>query len=102
MKRSVIRAAPIKSRAIARCTCVSRPNIRPAYLAIHNAFNERRDQIFQRLIDESLLNGDLNARQWAIFFEGQMLSRALNGVIAEWGVHSDWEIVARHCVASTP
>jgi len=78
---------------------LSRPNIRPAYLAIHHAFNERRDQIFQRLIDESFLSGHLSARQWALFFEGQMLSRALNGVSAEWGAHSDWEIVAHHLVA---
>ena len=81
---------------------LSRPNIRPGYLAIHHAFNERRDQIFQRLIDESLLNGHLSARQWALFFEGQMLSRALNGVAAEWGAHSDWEVVARHLVTPAP
>lgn len=78
---------------------LSRPNLRPAYLAIHDTFMKRRDLVYQRLIDESFLNSQLSARQWALFFEGQMLSRALNGVAPEWSAQSDWVAAARHFVA---
>lgn len=47
---------------------------------LQNAFHDRLAQVLGRLMSEGLLSSNLSARQWAIFFEGQMLSQASQDV----------------------
>jgi AcrR family transcriptional regulator len=71
-------------------TALSRPSIRPGFLELYGRYLERSDVIYQDLLDGGHLSQELTARQWALFFEGQMLSRAFHGLSSNWYNQDDW------------
>lgn len=80
-------------------SALARPSLRQGFLALYAAYNRRSDPIFAGLIARGYLSDRLSARQWAYFFEGQMLSRALHDIETGWNVQSDWRDTARLFVA---
>jgi AcrR family transcriptional regulator len=71
-------------------TALSRPDIRPGFLEIYDDYIERANAIYDDLLARGLLSAQLTGRQWALFFEGQMLSRAFHGLSSNWDNHDDW------------
>jgi AcrR family transcriptional regulator len=71
-------------------TALSRPSIRPGFLELYERYIERADAIYQELLDGGHLSEELTARQWALFFEGQMLSRAFHDLSSNWYNQDDW------------
>ncbi len=71
-------------------TALSRPSIRPGFLELYEGFMRRMDALYGELVHRQLLNDDLNGHQWAIFFEGQMLSRAFHDLSSNWDSQGDW------------
>ena len=71
-------------------TALSRPSIRPGFLELYGRYLERSDVIYQDLLDGGHLSRELSARQWALFFEGQMLSRAFHHLSPNWYNQDDW------------
>jgi AcrR family transcriptional regulator len=71
-------------------TALSRPSIRPGFLELYDRYIERADAVNQELIDGGHLSQELTARQWSLFFEGQMLSRAFHGLSSNWYNQDDW------------
>jgi len=71
-------------------TALSRPSIRPGFLELYDHYIERADAIYQELLDGGFLSTELSARQWALFFEGQMLSRAFHDLSSNWYNQDDW------------
>ena len=71
-------------------TALSRPSIRPGFLELYDRYIERADAIHQDLLDGGHLGKELTARQWSLFFEGQMLSRAFHGLSSNWYNQDDW------------
>ena len=71
-------------------TALSRPSIRPGFLELYEKFMKRLDALYDELVARQLLNDQLNGHQWAIFFEGQMLSRAFHDLSSKWDNQGDW------------
>ena len=71
-------------------TALSRPSIRPGYVEIYDAFMKRMDAMYGDAVARQLLNDQLTGHQWAIFFEGQMLSRAFHDLSSNWDSQGDW------------
>jgi AcrR family transcriptional regulator len=76
-------------------TALARPNFRANFLEIYQMYVHHCDRIFGRLINDGSLSNRLTARQWLLFFEGQMLSRAFHDIEAGWNVQSDWREAAQ-------
>jgi AcrR family transcriptional regulator len=71
-------------------TALSRPSIRPGFLELYESFMKRMDAMYGELVARGLLNDQLNGHQWAIFMEGQMLSRAFHDLSSKWDNQGDW------------
>jgi AcrR family transcriptional regulator len=71
-------------------TALSRPSIRPGFLELYENFTKRIDALYGELVARQLLNDQLTGHQWAIFFEGQMLSRAFHDLSSNWDSQGDW------------
>jgi AcrR family transcriptional regulator len=71
-------------------TALSRPSIRPGFLELYERYMKRMDAMYGELVRRQLLNDQLTGHQWAIFFEGQMLSRAFHDLSSGWDSQGDW------------
>jgi AcrR family transcriptional regulator len=71
-------------------TALSRPSIRPGFLELYDQFTKQMDAMYGELVRRRLLNDQLTGHQWAIFFEGQMLSRAFHDLSSNWDSQDDW------------
>jgi AcrR family transcriptional regulator len=71
-------------------TALSRPSLRPGFLELYDHYITRADAVYEDLIAGGLLSKELTARQWALFFEGQMLSRAFHYLSSNWYNQDDW------------
>jgi AcrR family transcriptional regulator len=71
-------------------TALSRPSIRPGFLELYDSYIQRSDLIYQDLLNRGHLSEKLTARQWSLFFEGQMLSRAFHELSSNWYNQDDW------------
>ena len=71
-------------------TALSRPSIRPGFLDLYHRFMGRVDAIYDGLVLRGLLGSELTGHQWALCFEGQMLSRAFHDLSSNWDNQSDW------------
>jgi AcrR family transcriptional regulator len=72
-------------------TALSRPSIRPGFLELYRRFMERIDTIYDNLVRRGLLGSELTGHQWALCFEGQMLSRAFHDLSSNWDNQADWK-----------
>ncbi len=81
-------------------TSLSRESIRPGFLALYDGFMARVDEIYDRLVDDGLLDAELTGHQWALFFEGQMLSRAFHDLSSSWDHQEDWNRAARRMLSA--
>ncbi len=72
-------------------TALSRPSLRPGFLDLYHRFMERIDAIYDDLVKRGLLGSELTGHQWALCFEGQMLSRALHDLSSNWDNQFDWK-----------
>jgi AcrR family transcriptional regulator len=70
---------------------LSRPSIRPGFLDIYHRFMARVDAIYDDLVRRGLLGSELTGHQWALCFEGQLLSRAFHDVSSSWSNQVDWK-----------
>lgn len=75
-------------------TALARPSFRREFLPLCSAYLRHCDRVYEGLIGDGFLNSQLSARQWALFFEGQMLSRAFHDIEAGWNVQGDWREAA--------
>jgi AcrR family transcriptional regulator len=82
-------------------TALSRPSIRPGFLELYHRFTARVDAIYDDLVRRGYLGSELTGHQWALCFEGQMLSRAFHDVSANWDNQVDWKRATRR-ILSTP
>ncbi|MCU1363230.1 MAG: hypothetical protein JWM55_1058 [Acidimicrobiaceae bacterium] len=71
-------------------TALSRPSIRPGFLDLYHRFMDRIDAIYDNLVGRGLLGSELTGHQWALCFEGQMLSRAFHDLSSNWDNQADW------------
>ncbi|HVB51759.1 MAG TPA: hypothetical protein VND89_08510 [Acidimicrobiales bacterium] len=71
-------------------TALSRPGLRPGFLKLYETFMARVDEIYGELAQRRLLSDELTGHQWALFFEGQMLSRAFHDLSSVWDDQEDW------------
>jgi AcrR family transcriptional regulator len=82
-------------------TALSRPNIRPGFLDLYHRFMTRVDAIYDDLVHRGLLGSELTGHQWALCFEGQMLSRAFHDISSGWDNQFDWKRTT-YRILSTP
>jgi AcrR family transcriptional regulator len=75
-------------------TALSRPSIRPGFLRLYDEFMVRVDEIYDGLVRDELLSDNLTGHQWALFFEGQMLSRGFHDLSSNWDNQEDWNRAA--------
>jgi AcrR family transcriptional regulator len=71
-------------------TALSRPSLRSGFLPLYDAFMTRVDELYDELVRRELLGAQLSGHQWAVFFEGQMLSRAFHDLSSAWDNQDDW------------
>lgn len=76
-------------------TALSRPSLRPRFLEIYEEIMEKLNAMYDGLVDKGLLSNELTGTQWGLFFEGQMLSRALHDLMSQWDNQADWIVAAR-------
>ncbi len=81
-------------------TSLSRPSIRPGFLSLYEQFMVQVDEVYDELVRRGLLDTELTGHQWALFFEGQMLSRAFHDLSLNWDSQEDWNRAARRMFAS--
>jgi AcrR family transcriptional regulator len=79
-------------------TALSRPSIRRRFLEIYQEFKGRMIALYSGLVDQGLLSDELTGAQWALFFEGQMLSRAFHDLTSLWDNQDDWLAAARRII----
>jgi len=79
-------------------TALSRPSLRERFLEIYQEFMEKITALYDGLVERGLLSNELSGAQWALFFEGQMLSRAFHDLTSLWDNQSDWLAAARRMV----
>jgi AcrR family transcriptional regulator len=82
-------------------TALSRPSLRPGFLLLYDAFMVRVDELYDELVRRELLGPQLSGHQWAVFFEGQMLSRAFHDLSSEWDNQDDWNRAAKRMISSS-
>lgn len=80
-------------------TALSRPSIRPGFLHLYESFMARVDALYDELVRRGLLSERLTGHQWALFFEGQMLSRAFHDLSSKWDDQEDWNQAARQVLS---
>jgi AcrR family transcriptional regulator len=82
-------------------TAISRPSLRSGFLVLYDAFMVRVDELYGELVRRDLLGAQLSGHQWAVFFEGQMLSRAFHDLSSEWDNQDDWNRAAKRMISSS-
>jgi AcrR family transcriptional regulator len=82
-------------------TALSRPSLRTGFLLLYDAFMIRVDELYDELVRRELLGSQLSGHQWAVFFEGQMLSRAFHDLSSEWDDQDDWNRAAKRMISSS-
>lgn len=82
-------------------TALSRPSLRSGFLLLYDAFMIRVDELYDELVRRELLGSQLTGHQWAVFFEGQMLSRAFHDLSSEWDNQDDWNRAAKRMISSS-
>jgi len=82
-------------------TALSRPSLRTGFLVLYDAFMIRVDELYDELVRRELLGSQLSGHQWAVFFEGQMLSRAFHDLSSEWDDQDDWNRAAKRMISSS-
>jgi AcrR family transcriptional regulator len=82
-------------------TALSRPSLRSGFLLLYDAFMVRVDELYDELVRRELLGSQLSGHQWAVFFEGQMLSRAFHDLSSEWDNQDDWNRAAKRMISSS-
>jgi AcrR family transcriptional regulator len=80
-------------------TAIGRPSIRPGFLDLYRRFATRIDAIYDDLIGRGLLGAELTGHQWALCFEGQMLSRAFHDISSNWDNQTDWQRTTRRILS---
>ncbi len=76
-------------------SALSRPSIRPGFQKLYDEFMVQMDAQYDELVRRQLLSDQLTGHQWALFFEGQMLSRAFHDLSSKWDDQGDWNRAAR-------
>jgi AcrR family transcriptional regulator len=79
-------------------TALSRSSIRPGFLRVYGDFSTRAEELYRRLIEAGLLGDYLSGHQWALFFESQLMNRALRDLISPRCELDDWRHVAARLV----
>ncbi|HEY5104072.1 MAG TPA: hypothetical protein VII65_03410 [Acidimicrobiales bacterium] len=79
-------------------TALSRPSLRRRFLEIYQEFMEKMNALYGGLVEQGLLSNALSGAQWALFFEGQLLSRAFHDLTSLWDNQDDWIAAARRMV----
>ena len=82
-------------------TALSRPSLRSGFLLLYDAFMTRVDELYDELVRRELLGAQLSGHQWAVFFEGQMLSRAFHDLSSEWDNQDDWNRAAKRMLSGS-
>lgn len=81
-------------------TALSRPSIRAGFLELYEGCMERIEAIYDDVVRRGLLSDQLTGQQWALFFEGQMLSRAFHDLSSDWDNQGDWLIAAHQMLGA--
>jgi AcrR family transcriptional regulator len=82
-------------------TALSRPSLRASFLQLYGEFMTRIDALYDELVRQELLDSELSGHQWALFFEGQMLSRAFHDPSSKWDDQEDWIRTAKRMLIAT-
>jgi AcrR family transcriptional regulator len=82
-------------------TALSRPSLRSGFLSLYDLFMTRVDELYDELVRRELLGPQLSGHQWAVFFEGQMLSRAFHDLSSEWDNQDDWNRAAKRMLSGS-
>jgi AcrR family transcriptional regulator len=82
-------------------TALSRPSLRSGFLALYDNFMTRVDELYDELVRLELLAPQLSGHQWAVFFEGQMLSRAFHDLSSDWDNQDDWNRTAKRMLGAS-
>jgi AcrR family transcriptional regulator len=82
-------------------TAISRPSLRAGFLSLYDNFMTRVDELYDELVRRELLGAQLSGHQWAVFFEGQMLSRAFHDLSSEWDNQDDWNRAAKRMLGGS-
>jgi AcrR family transcriptional regulator len=82
-------------------TALSRPSLRTRFLQLYGEFMTRVDELYDELVRQELLDSGLSGHQWALFFEGQMLSRAFHDLSSQWDDQEDWIRTTKRLLIST-
>jgi len=80
---------------------LARPSLRRRFIEIYQEITQKMNAIYSELVEEGLLSKELTGAQWSLFFEGQMLSRALRDLSSLWDLQDDWLAAARRMINST-
>ncbi|MGH3732177.1 MAG: TetR/AcrR family transcriptional regulator [Acidimicrobiales bacterium] len=81
-------------------TALSRPSLRSGFLKLYGDFMARTDDLYDTLVRRELLSSQLTGHQWAVFFESQMLSRAIHDLSPQWDGPEDWNRTARRLLTA--
>lgn len=81
-------------------SALSRPSIRPGFQKLYDEFIVQMDARYDELVCRQLLSDQLTGHQWALFFEGQMLSRAFHDLSSKWDDQGDWNRAARRLLTA--
>jgi AcrR family transcriptional regulator len=82
-------------------TALSRPSLRTRFLQLYGEFMIRVDELYDELVRQELLDSELSGHQWALFFEGQMLSRAFHDLSSNSDDQDDWIRTTKRLLIST-
>ena len=82
-------------------TALGRPSLRSGFLRLYDDFMTRVDQLYDELVRRELLGPQLSGHQWAVFFEGQMLSRAFHDLSSAWDDQDDWNRAAKRMLSGS-
>lgn len=102
---------PANEQSIVQCrqmyfrvssTALSRRSLRAGYLKLYRDYWARLDDLYADLIERGLLGEHLSARQWGLFFESQMVSRAIHDLNSPWDELDDWGRIAAHVAVTEP
>jgi AcrR family transcriptional regulator len=82
-------------------TALSRPSLRSGFLSLYDSFMTRVDELYDELVRRGLLGAQLSGHQWAVFFEGQMLSRAFHDLSSDWDDQDDWNRAVKQMLSGS-
>lgn len=82
-------------------SALSRPSLRAGFLRLYDDYMTRVDELYDELVRRELLGPQLSGHQWAVFFEGQMLSRAFHDLSSDWDDQDDWNHAAKRMLGGS-